>query len=501
MSGAWLRQDITQFHESERLIAWVQKPQGCFVLWLLASALFLPTSSTLLLPPILALTMLWPTQRLKILMFAAPLVALMLVASSLPDPKGHPFAVDRLISSLPAALLVLLFFVLCYVAAKNFHALPRPLRRHPLLALHLLAWCLIIGAWQVPPDGVDTLLWKAVTPVFALLPFVLWRCSYMLLSGQRGTAKDSSLADHLVYALPLYGGSGVPYGKGYDYLKRRWAATPEALAKARLAGFKLLLLYWVLQVIKRGLVAVGYGNFQGKLAFLEDLGLAKVFNLGLVPLDQLMFGGESLSADLGTLWGSLIFSMVLQVVNLAITGHLIIAAVRLLGFNVFRNTYKPLLAESIVEFWNRYYYYFKELLLEFFFYPVYARFFRGHQGLRIFFASMAAACVGNTYFHVLRDIEMLELLSFSEALAAVASRSFYTLLLGLGVFLSMMAEKRRRGQQPAESVSPFRHFNRIRRIAGVWLFFALINIWNTHVPAAEFETRSAFFFSLFGIGA
>jgi len=25
---------------------------------------------------------------------------------------------------------------------------------------------------------------------------------------------------------------------------------------------------------------------------------------------------------------------------------------------MFRNTYKPLLAESIVEFWNRYYYYF-----------------------------------------------------------------------------------------------------------------------------------------------
>ena len=43
------------------------------------------------------------------------------------------------------------------------------------------------------------------------------------------------------------------------------------------------------------------------------------------------------------------------------------------------------------------------------------------------------------------------------------------------------------------------HLVRLRRIAGVWLFFALINIWNTPVPAAEFERRSAFFFSLFGI--
>jgi hypothetical protein len=42
-------------------------------------------------------------------------------------------------------------------------------------------------------------------------------------------------------------------------------------------------------------------------------------------------------------------------------GHMIIGTLRLFGFNVFRNTYKPLLSESILEFWNRYYYYFKEL--------------------------------------------------------------------------------------------------------------------------------------------
>lgn len=500
MTGSSLTQTITQFHERERLISWVQKPLGCFVLWLLSTALLLPTSSSMLLPLILALTMLWPTQRLKILMFAAPLVAVTLIAGGLPDRNGHPYAVDRLVSSIPAALLVLLFLVLCYVAVKNFHTLPRPVRRHPLLALHFLVWCLIFGSWQVPPHGVDTALWKAITPVFALLPFIAWRCSYMLLSGQRGSGKDSSLADHLVYALPLYGGSGVPYGKGHDYLRRCWASTPETLAKAQLAGFKLLLLYWFLRVVKRVLVSVGYGNFQGKAAFVEDLGLAQVLNLGLIPLDQLIAGTDAVPLDLGTVWSSLIFSMVLQVVNLAIAGHLIIGAVRLLGFNVFRNTYKPLLAESIVDFWNRYYYYFKELLLEFFFYPVYARYFRGYQGLRVFFATMAAACVGNTYFHILRDIEALEVLTFAEALSAIASRGFYTVLLGLGIFASMMAEKRRRGRQPSRITSPFRHLNRVRRIAGVWLFFALINIWNTHVPAAEFEARSAFFFSLFGIG-
>jgi uncharacterized membrane protein YiaA len=112
---------------------------------------------------------------------------------------------------------------------------------------------------------------------------------------------------------------------------------------------------------------------------------------------------------------------------------------------------------------------------------------------------MAAACIGNSYYHLLRDISALHPLSFTEALAAMASRGFYTLLLGLGIYASMMAEKRRRGRPPAETAGLVCHLVRLRRIAGVWLFFALINIWNTHVPAAEFGRRSAFFFSLFGI--
>ncbi len=494
-----MTQAVTQFHENPRIIAWVQKPEGRLALWLLATALLLPSWASLLVPLVLGLTMLWPTERLKVLLFATPLVALKLVYGRLPDLTGHPYALDSFISSLPAALLVSVFFTLCYVAAKNFQALPRPIRRHPLLTLHLLAWCLIFGSWQLPPHGVDSTAWKVVTPVFALMPFIVWRCSYILLSGQRGSAKNSSLADHLIYALPVYGGTSVPYGKGHDYLRRCWASTPEALAKAQLAGLKLLLLYWLWRVVERVIVAIGYGNFQGKAAFLEDLGFAQFLDLGIVPLGSLIARTNALPLDLGAAWISLILSLVLQVLSLAIKGHLIIGAVRLFGFNVFRNTYKPLLAESIVEFWNRYYYYFKELLLEFFFYPVYARYFRGHQGLRIFIATMAAACIGNSYYHLLRDISALQMLSFTEALAAMASRSFYTLLLGLGIYASMMAEKRRRGRPHSETSGLVNHLVRLRRIAGVWLFFALINIWNTHVPAAEFERRSAFFFSLFGI--
>jgi hypothetical protein len=58
---------------------------------------------------------------------------------------------------------------------------------------------------------------------------------------------------------------------------------------------------------------------------------------------------------------SLYCELVWQVLRHAAAEHMIIGTLRLFGFNVFRNTYKPLPPESILEFWNRYYYYFKEL--------------------------------------------------------------------------------------------------------------------------------------------
>jgi hypothetical protein len=492
-------QSIFQFHENPRIVAWVQRPQGRLALWLIASALFMPKHASFLVPVVLGLIMLWPERRLRVLFFASPLVALELFIGPLSNLASNPSAISELTSALPAVLLILTFFALSIVAARNFQALPAPVRRHPLITLHLLAWCLIFASWQVPPAGMDGTAWKVASLLLSVLPFVVWRCCYILLSGQRGSAKSTTIADHMIYALPVFGGTGVPYGKGYDYLKRFWAADPEALARSQLAGLKLLFLYWLWIIVKRAILVVAYGEYKGRASFLADSSIAQALDLGIPHLSDLIASSATAPPELGVAWISLLLALILNVLGLAIFGHLIIGALRLFGFNVFRNTYKPLLAESIVEFWNRYYYYFKELLLEFFFYPIYTRYFRGHQQFRVFAATMAAACIGNTYFHILRDLSTLQQLSFAEALAALAPRAFYTLLLGLGIYGSMMAEKRRRGSRSPETPGRMALLRRLRRIAGVWLFFALIGIWNTHGPAAEFETRTAFFFSLFGI--
>jgi len=196
------------------------------------------------------------------------------------------------------------------------------------------------------------------------------------------------------------------------------------------------------------------------------------------------------SAPLWVAWASLYGELIRDVLKLAIRGHQIIGTLRIFGFNVFRNTYKPLLAESLVAFWGRYYYYFKELLVTFFFLPTFAqlgRKLRDRPDLRLFAAVFASAFAGNLYYHMLKGSRLL------GEWQVPWPRVFYCFLLATGIFLSMWREKRRGGVTPPGGLG-----RRVLRIAGVWTFFGMIIIWNTNDGHA-FYTRTMFFLSLFGL--
>jgi D-alanyl-lipoteichoic acid acyltransferase DltB (MBOAT superfamily) len=128
------------------------------------------------------------------------------------------------------------------------------------------------------------------------------------------------------------------------------------------------------------------------------------FTVGLPELRNLMAQGAD--APWAVSWASVYAELFADVLRLAIKGHLIVGFLRLYGFHVFRNTYKPLLAESVVEFWNRYFYYFKELLVTFFFMPTFTgvgRRFQRIPALRLLAAVVAAAFVGNVYYHLIKE--------------------------------------------------------------------------------------------------
>lgn len=372
------------------------------------------------------------------------------------------------------ALFAILWLI--YRAAAKFNTLPIAVRRHPLITLHLCYWAFLCIIWVTAPAISP---WRTVLiGIAAVFPFLIWRCSYLLLSGQHGRVANSSFGDHLFYLWPVFGGTNTPYGKGLDFLSKFEAKTGDELTRSQLAGIKLLILSvlwdWGIKLMNSG--------FYGA----DSIG-------GIPAMSVLVKQGAN--APVIASWLCIYCEFLYQVLEHAADGHRIVGAIRLFGFNIFRNTYKPLLAESIVEFWNRYYYYFKEILAIFFFMPTYMRLgnaLKKYPSIRLFAAVFAAAFLGNMYYHLLQKTDLLVDGHVFEAIYSLRSRFFYCFLLAIGIFMSMARAQRRNGQILSNTIVA-----RTLRMFGVWTFFSIIFIWN--IKAGDFSTRMAFFFNLFGL--
>lgn len=454
---------MTSFHENPSVIAWWMRTFGRALSWFT--------------PP--------PRRRAALALAALPIGAVMTVQAVTAHP-GLPFPAHGAgVALVVAAQFLLLWLV--YRAAIGFAHLPAPMRRHPQWALHGSYWLLLCVLWLTSPAAGP---WRQVLAGLAVIyPLLLWRMGYLVLAGQHGRMAGTGMRDHLVYLWPAYGGSETPYGKGLAYLSQCEARTTEALARSQLAGLRLLLLAVAWRLVLTLYEGVFYGAGNRLTAATGG------YTLAWPELRTLLAMGAQ--APWLPSWVAIYADLVSDVLRLAIKGHLIVGFLRLYGFNVFRNTYKPLLAESVVEFWNRYFYYFKELLVTFFFMPTFtgaARPLRRWPRVRLLAAVLAAAFVGNTYYHVIEHGAELAQGQLLQVLGAQVSRMFYCLLLATGIFVSMLREQARRGAA-APAVDRWR---RGVRIAGVWTFFGLISIWNTK-GGVDFETRSAFFLGLLGL--
>ncbi len=472
---------FSELHKHPKLIAFTSTSPGKFALWLIATVLLWPTNQIFWISPLLACFLVRPQWRRELLC-AGSICFLYQSLERQPSWDYTPIHLGIMLTT-----LLLIFAV--YTWARDFQKLPARIKQRPLVCFHAFIWSLTIFAW-IAPRYLD-LWWQGfIVPFRWLLPFLAWRLSYLILSGKRGNVAGSGFLDHLWYCVPSFDGSNVPYGKGADYLNTNRADKPTDISRVQISGIKLLLLSKLWFFVEIVFSAIAYGK-PG--SFLESFLQGR--SLGLAPMSQLI-GSTPVSFYVS--WGSLIAELFHFVITLAAAGHLIIGCLRLFGYSVFRNTYKPLLAETIIEFWNRLFYYFKELLVEFFFYPVFANYFKGSPKLRMFAAIMAAAFLGNIYYHFMRDFGDLGRLGPTAAIEQLLPRTFYAFLLGLGVFVSMQRQQANRG---ASSVSKSRNsIRRMRNIAVVWLFYSLIHIWNVGPVEMTFTDRTRFFFQLFGIG-
>jgi hypothetical protein len=188
-------------------------------------------------------------------------------------------------------------------------------------------------------------------------------------------------------------------------------------------------------------------------------------------------------------WEGLILAFFELVLSVSIMGHRIIASCRMAGFNALRNTYRPLSSTTIAEFFNRFYYYFKELLVGFFFYPAFMRYWKGHRRLRMVFATFAAAFLGNGFYHFTRDWQIIRDIGLWKALINYQTMLFYNAVLTIGLCVSQL---RQRGPRPA---GLFR--GHIFPALGVVLFYCLLSVFETSERAYPLVVHLRFFASLF----
>jgi hypothetical protein len=292
-------------------------------------------------------------------------------------------------------------------------------RRPVACLLAGLAFVVLLASYLPRGGQFRALSWEFLA-VFATY---VWFIAYSLLDSRSKSSDPFSL--QLGTYRPFWGSTNTPFVKGAAYLRRIEAQNPEQLAIAQLKGLKLLAWSIVLDLLMGKIFAPVVHGCLG------------------IPLYTQLFALSVQRAPFPwyLAWGSLIANFLERLASLAIVGHQIVAACRMAGFLALRNTYRPLEAYSIAEFWNRYYYYFKELLVDCFFYPTFMRYFKGRGQWRLFAATFAAAGFGNAFFHFFRDLHYIQELGFCRALAGFHTYIFYTTVLSLGIGISQVRKR------------------------------------------------------------
>ena len=340
--------------------------------------------------------------------------------------------------------------------------------------------CLLLSFLMLVVIAQSPLIWGRPRVVLCLLlvvfPSYLWFLSYAL--GDVGAGERGSISRHLGVLHSFWSASTLPFGKGITYLRKFEAKTPAELAITQLKGLKLGLWAFVLLAGCVLIDRISYDYLQIPQYDATFLALLS----GSAPPWYIC-------------WLSMFTFFFYDIAVMACIGAVYVACARMAGFRILRNTYKPLTANTIAEFWNRYSFYYKELMVDQFFYPTFFRCFRKHPRLRIFFATFVAACVGNLFFHFALDIHFVPELGLRDALIGEEPHALYTVLLALGIAFSQMRQR---------AIGVSRGWLRgclLPRIRVV-LFFCVLHVFDApHDREHTIWQHVQYLFHLFGIDA
>ena len=282
---------------------------------------------------------------------------------------------------------------------------------------------ILLARAATPRSWPHLILWGLV----GALASYLWFIAYALTD--RNSKPGRELTLEVAALRPLWGSTNTPFPKGAAYLRRIEAKNPEQLAIFQLKGLKLLA--WA--ILLAALQGLWYRFFHGYLRIP-------------MPDQALTMSVQGTPVAWHLRWACQILAYFELIFTFSIFGHRIIAVCRMAGFNALRNTYRPLSATTIMEFFNRFYYYFKELLVDFFFYPAFLRYWKRHKRIRMIFATW-------------------------RAIASYQVLFFYNAFLAAGLCVSQL---RKRGPKPAGFVRAH-----LLPAVGVGFFYCILNVFDS----------------------
>ena len=383
---------------------------------------------------------------------------------------------------LSLVIATLVFCAIYYYLVRRSRG--RWLYRRPVATL-LIGYiaCLTFASYTPLSTTQQAWLWGFLI----ILGNYIWYLAYSLHDRQTAdTVPGTRFIYQLGHYQPFWGGSNTPFPKGAAYLRKIEAKNAEELAISQLKGIKLLYWAFVLSIVLGLFKMVVYGRPFYELALPVHLGIPSVN-------DALTHSRSGQPYQWYINLAVVLVDFTKALLTLSIWGHVIIATVRMAGFRALRNTWSPLQSKTIAEFWNRYYYYFKELLVEFFFYPTYLKYFKTRPRLRMFMATMAAAGLGNMLYHFIRDIHIIMELGIWEAFMAFQVYVFYGLLLGTAIGLSQLRNQRRK---------PATHWfrNYITAPVTVLGFFGISHIFGLPYPGYGLGDYFQFLLHMINIG-
>lgn len=370
-------------------------------------------------------------------------------------------------STLAASLLAMAVGMLLYWCALRW---PKSrFGRRPLLFLLTGLSVLIVVACATQP---------ATRPYLALWTLVgaattyLWFIAYAVTDRSSRPRHDAPL--ELATFRPLWGSTVTPFPKGAAYLRRIEAKTPEQLAVTQLKGLKLLVWAILLALLQHFWLQFFHGYLHIPL---PDAALAASVRGAPVPWHMR--------------WACQILAFFELILGYSVMGHRIIACARMAGFNALRNTYRPLSATTLIEFFNRFYYYFKELLVDFFYFPAFLRYFKKHRRLRTVFATSAAILIGDSFYHLTRDWWFFRDRGLWGGLATYQVLIIHNIALTIGLSISQL---RKRAPRPPGFLR-----SHLLPFAGVALFYVLVTVFGGEARAFTLPQTMRYFASLFFI--